>query len=83
MQGMKVLNSGRKAGTPNLITREMREKLFDLATLQISAINESKDLFHVRVSNEVLRTILPYLMPRVISDSEFHDPVIVQVHGNI
>jgi hypothetical protein len=82
--GYKIENSGRKAGTPNLITREMKEKLSELAIAQISAINTSTDIFEVRVSNEILRTILPYLMPRVMPEiTEMHEPVIVQIHGNI
>jgi hypothetical protein len=82
--GYKVHGSGRKIGSLNVITREMKEQLKELAEMQIEAIQNTIDANELRTRNEILRTLLPYLMPRCATKIDVGEsPIVVQVHGNI
>lgn len=77
-------SGGRQAGTPNKITQDARERLYAIMDAQVDVLLNSDDLVRLRASNEVLRTILPYVLPRLKdATGETLEPVIVQIHGNL
>lgn len=78
-------SGGRVQGSTNLITREVRESLLSVFNEQVDRISITTDLSELRARNEVMRTILPYIVARLGFESANGDtsPVIVQVHGNI
>ena len=84
--GYKVEGSGRKVGSLNKVTAEMKEQLQTLAQMQIDVMMQPDcDYTALRSSNEVLRTILPYIIPKCATmiATENDNPVQIQIHGNI
>lgn len=83
MKGMKT--GGRLAGTPNLITREVKERLLTLLNDQMEYLYNTTDINELRARNEVIRTILPFLVAKVgyeVTETT-QPPVVVKIHGNI
>lgn len=83
MKGMKT--GGRLPGSTNLITREVKERLLTLLNDQMEVIYQTIDINELRARNEVIRTILPYLIAKVgyeVTETT-QPPVVVKIHGNI
>jgi hypothetical protein len=78
-------SGGRVQGSVNLITREVRESLLSVFNEQVERISITNELSELRARNEVIRTILPYIVPRLAYEGANGEvsPVVVQVHGNI
>ena len=78
-------SGGRVQGSTNLITREVRESLLNVFNDQVERISTTNELSELRARNEVIRTILPYIAPRLAYETANGEasPVVVQVHGNI
>lgn len=81
--GYKTLNSGRKPNTPNLITRTMRESLQIVANDYLTILSSETSPDRIKLSLEVLRIILPYILPKFNNSVEIESPVIVSIHQNI
>lgn len=63
MQGRKT--GGRQAGTPNRITRELRETLKGVIALELDRVQDSLASLTPKERLDVLIRLMPYAMPRV------------------
>jgi len=63
MQGVKT--GGRKAGTPNRVTKELREALKGVIDRELSQITTTLEQLPARERLDVVIKLLPYCMPKI------------------
>lgn len=63
MQGVKT--GGRKAGTPNRVTKELRETLKAVIDRELEQITVTLEALPARERLDVVIKLLPYCMPKV------------------
>lgn len=63
MQGIKT--GGRKAGTPNRVTRELRETLKAVIGKELEQITATLEQLPARERLDLVIKLLPYCMPKV------------------
>lgn len=71
MQGVKT--GGRKAGTPNRITKELRETLKGVIDAELSQIAGTLEKLPARDRLDVVIKLMPYCMPKVDSINGRYD----------
>lgn len=71
MQGVKT--GGRKAGTPNRITKELRETLKGVIDAELSQIAGTLEKLPARDRLDVVIKLMPYCLPRVESINGTYD----------
>lgn len=71
MQGVKT--GGRKAGTPNRVTKELREALKGVIDRELSQITHTLEQLPARERLDVVIKLLPYCMPRIDSINGRYD----------
>jgi len=81
--GYKTIGSGRKEGSLNIVTRAMKEKLSQIAFHHIDNVIDVKDIESARFSADILKIILPYIVPKVTQSVELESPVVISIHENI
>ena len=62
-------HGGRKKGTPNRITKELRSLLKDVMYDEIGALQERLDALNPKERVELLIKLMPYALPKVTSIS--------------
>ncbi len=62
-QGIKT--GGRETGTPNKLTKELREILKDLMHRELEALPERLEKLEGKERLEILVKLLPYVLPKV------------------
>lgn len=62
-------HGGRKKGTPNRITKELRSLLKDVMYDEIGALQERLDALNPKERVELLIRLMPYALPKVTSVS--------------
>ena len=76
---------GRDKGTPNVITKEIREILHELIETELQTIDEKLGTLTTKERLEVVIKLLPYVMPKMeqneitINHSQELPPIIIQV----
>ena len=60
---------GRKKGTPNRITKELRSLLKDVMYDEIGALQERLDALNPKERVELIIKLIPYSLPKVTSIS--------------
>ena len=60
---------GRKKGTPNKMTKELRSSLKDVLFHEIEEIEDRLDLLDPKDRLELLIKLMPYALPKVTSIS--------------
>ncbi|MDB2321765.1 hypothetical protein N9V34_02465 [Flavobacteriaceae bacterium] len=60
---------GRKKGTPNKMTKELRSTLKDILFHEIEEIEDRLDLLDPKDRLELLIKLMPYALPKVTSIS--------------
>ena len=60
---------GRKKGTPNKMTKELRSTLKDVLFHEIEEIEDRLDLLNPKDRLELLIKLMPYALPKVTSIS--------------
>ena len=65
MQGTKT--GGRKAGTPNRVTRELREALKAVISNELDQIDKTLSQMPAKDRLELIIKLLPYCMPKIDS----------------
>ena len=60
---------GRKKGTPNRMTKELRSVLKDVLYEEIEALQERLDALNPKERVELLIKLMPYALPKVTSVS--------------
>ena len=60
---------GRKKGTPNRITKELRSLLKDVMYDEIGALQDRLDALNPKERVELLVKLMPYALPKVTSVS--------------
>jgi len=60
---------GRKKGTPNKMTKELRSTLKDVLFREIEEIEDRLDLLDLKDRLELLIKLMPYALPKVTSIS--------------
>ena len=60
---------GRKKGTPNRITKELRSLLKDVMYDEIGALQDRLDALNPKERVELLIKLMPYALPKVTSVS--------------
>ena len=60
---------GRKKGTPNKMTKELRSTLKDVLFREIEEIEDRLDLLDPKDRLELLIKLMPYALPKVTSIS--------------
>lgn len=63
MTGIKT--GGRKAGTPNKITSELRETLKGILSRELDTIQATLDNLPAKDRLEVVLKLMPYCMPKL------------------
>lgn len=63
MQGVKT--GGRKAGTPNRVTRELRDTLKAVIGKELEQIAVTLEQLPARERLDVVIKLLPYCMPKI------------------
>ena len=63
MTGIKT--GGRKAGTPNKVTKELRETLKGILARELDAIQATLDKLSAKDRLEVVLKLMPYCMPKL------------------
>lgn len=67
---------GRKKGTPNKLTKELRASLKDLIHEELSDLQIHLDQMEPKERLDVLVKLLPYVLPKVNSVSHTNDEPI-------
>ena len=62
-------HGGRKKGSPNRITKELRSLLKDVMYDEIGALQERLDALNPKERVELLIKLMPYALPKVTSIS--------------
>jgi hypothetical protein len=78
------MKTGRAKGTPNKITKESREILFEIVKNEIDNLPAILEQLEPRERAYILIKLIPYVLPKMNTDEiEMPEPVIIQVHGNL
>lgn len=77
MKGMKVPGSGRKQGTPNAMTNELREQLRLHLTNELEAIQGRINELPLVDRYKVVAMLFKLLLPTQMNDEPSNAPVIV------
>ena len=78
------VKTGRSKGTPNKITKESREILFEIDKNEIDNLPALLEQLEPRERAYILVKLMPYVMPKMsIDETEILEPVIIQMHGNL
>jgi hypothetical protein len=67
---------GRKKGTPNKITTELRETLTDFISNEFNGIQERVNSLKPKERLNLLTKLIPYVIPRAIEQMNFDDITI-------
>ncbi len=82
MKGLKT--GGRQSGTPNKITTDMRERIALMIMREMDILETNKmSLSERRQSADIISKLLPYVMPRAMSEVTSGDPVVIHIAGNL
>lgn len=60
---------GRKAGTPNRLTNEIRTVLKDVIYKEIELLHKHLDKLNIKDRLELLTKLMPYVLPKVEPDN--------------
>ena len=60
---------GRKKGTPNRLTKELRTLLKDILYSELETIDERLELLEPKERLELVIKLMPYAFPKVVSIS--------------
>ena len=60
---------GRKKGTPNRLTKELRTLLKDVLYSELETIDERLDLLEPKERLDLVIKLMPYAFPKVVSIS--------------
>ena len=72
-----IKTGGRKRGTPNLITRDIRLLLKELVNDEISTLSERLQLMTPEERTAILIKLLPYVLPIVErTPHDINEPII-------
>lgn len=78
------LKTGRSKGTPNKITKESREILFEIVKNEIDNLPALLEQLEPRERAYILVKLMPYVMPKMNTDeTALVEPVIIQVHPDL
>jgi hypothetical protein len=76
--------TGRSKGTPNKITKESREILFEIVKNEIDNLPALLEQLEPRERAYILVKLMPYVMPKMNTDETvLAEPVIIQVHPDL
>ena len=74
----RVKTGGRAKGTPNKITAETREILFDIVKNEIDNLPSLLEQMEVRERVYILTKLMPFVFPKVAEDHKTSsEPVII------
>ncbi len=81
---------GREQGTPNKITKELREILKDVIQFEIEKLQEYLNSLDTEKRIEIVIKLLPYILPKLEAEkpNDFIQPIAVNIikvdeEGNI
>ena len=78
------LKTGRSKGTPNKITKESREILFEIVKNEIDNLPALPEQLEPRERAYILVKLMPYVIPKMNTDeTALAEPVIIQVHADL
>jgi hypothetical protein len=78
------LKTGRSKGTPNKITKESREILFEIVKNEIDNLPALLEQLEPRERAYILVKLMPYVIPKMNTDeTSLAEPVIIQVHPDL
>jgi hypothetical protein len=60
-----IKTGGRQQGTPNKLTKELREKLKVIMDVELDGINEMLNTLKPKQRIELIIKLLPYVLPKV------------------
>jgi len=86
-KGMKT--GGREPGTPNILTKEMREILKGIISKEIESIPETLKNLEPKERLELVVKLLPYVIPKMndidlnIKDAELYQPMIIMYNDKV
>lgn len=76
--------TGRAKGTPNKITKDSREILFEIITNEINNLPSLLEELEPRERAYILTKLLPYILPKVTTaEQSICEPIIIEVPFNI
>ena len=76
--------TGRAKGTPNKITRDSREILFEIITNEISNLPSLLEAMEPRERAYILTKLLPYILPKVTTIEQGNcEPIVIEVPFNL
>jgi hypothetical protein len=76
--------TGRAKGTPNKITKESREILFEIIKNEIDNLPALLEQLEPRERAYILVKLMPYVMPKMNTDeTALAEPIIIQVHPDL
>ena len=78
---------GRQLGTPNRVTSEMRDRLTLIVNDEIDLYANKRtqnDLPGARLHLDAIRSLLPYVMPKLPNeDCDRPPPIVIPIHANL
>jgi hypothetical protein len=78
------LKTGRSKGTPNKITKESREILFEIVKNEIDNLPTLLEQLEPRERAYILVKLMPYVVPKVNTDeSRLDEPIIINIPENL
>ena len=83
---MKIdrLKTGRAKGTPNKITKESREILFEIVKNEIDNLPSLLEQLEPRERAFILMKLIPYVIPKAnIEEMGSAQPLIIHVPANL
>jgi len=69
-----IKTGGRDKGTPNAITKEIREILKTVIETELQNISEKMAKLTDRERLEIVIKLLPYVLPRLEPEQQFNEP---------
>jgi hypothetical protein len=87
IESKRVKTGGRKKGSKNIVTNEIRQKLKDLVFNEINEIESYINQLQPKERIESLIKIIPYVLPKV-ADIQYYDtddlnPEITSIINNL
>jgi hypothetical protein len=69
----RAKTGGRQAGTPNKVTRELRDTLKTVIAAELESVGETLASLPAKERVELLIKLMPYCMPRIESLASGYD----------